>query len=136
MERKPGQRPRVVLADDNEQILKLALLLLRDDYEVVAIAHNGQEAIEAVHRLKPDVVVLDIEMPVVNGVQAAKRLKEDRSSTKIVFLSGLEDAALVEFAQEVAASAFVFKAYISADLRRAISEALAGRFVSSSRQRK
>ena len=129
------QKPRVILADDNAQILKLTAMLLRIEFDVVAAVSNGEEAIEAVNRLRPDVLVLDVQMPVLDGVQTAKRLKEWGSPTKIVILSGLEDPAHVEYAREVTASAFVSKAYISSDLPRAICEAVAGRFFTSSRLR-
>ena len=131
MNHKPEYRPRIVLADDNDQILTFALMLLSAEFDVITAVHNGEEAIEAVNRLKPDVLVLDIEMPVLDGLRAAKRLIADGALTKIVFLTGLEDPEHVEYARSMGASAFVFKAYILNDLPRAISEALAGRFFSS-----
>jgi DNA-binding NarL/FixJ family response regulator len=102
--------------------------VLRKDFEIVASAHNGNEAIEKVVRLNPDVLVLDIEMPGLNGIQTAQRLNESGTVTKIVFLTGYEDPEFVASALAANASGFVFKPRLLHDLPRAIREALAGRF--------
>jgi DNA-binding NarL/FixJ family response regulator len=128
-------RPRVLLADDSERITQAVSTLLAKDFEVVGVARDGAEAIEAVSRLKPDVVVMDIVMPKQDGIQATRRLNQMNSPSKIVFLSGLEDQEYVEASLASGASGFVFKCRAALDLSRAIHEALAGRVFVSTRSR-
>jgi CheY-like chemotaxis protein len=127
-----SKRPRLVLADDCDLMLSFVADVLKKDFEIVASVRGGKEAIEAVVRVNPDVLVLDIEMPGLNGIQTAQRLKESGAVTKIVFLTGFEDPAYVTSALAANASGFVFKPRLLYDLPRAIREALAGRFFLSS----
>jgi DNA-binding NarL/FixJ family response regulator len=121
------KNPRVLLADDSEQILRAVSRLLDPQFEVVGSVFNGEQAVEATLRLQPDVLVLDIMMPVMDGFQAARSLKKLGSPAKIIFLTGLEDPALMENAIESGGSAFVFKSQLVTDLPLAIHTALAGR---------
>jgi DNA-binding NarL/FixJ family response regulator len=125
-------KPRLVLADDCDLMLSFVADVLRKDFEIVASVRGGDEAVEAVVRVNPDVLVLDIEMPGLNGIQTAQRLKEYGTVTKIVFLTGFEDPAYVTSAFAANASGFVFKPRLLHDLPLAIREALAGRFFLSS----
>jgi CheY-like chemotaxis protein len=77
-------KARVLLADDNPAILDKAAATLASEFDVVAAVHNGQEALDAAAQLEPDVVVLDISMPVLDGIKAASRLRQSDSSAKIV----------------------------------------------------
>ena len=129
------KKARVVLADDNPQLLLKVSEFLSSEYEIVGTAANGEEAIAIVSRLQPDVLVLDIVMPVLDGIQTARRLKAAGCSTKIVFLSGMEDQAFVEAAMAANASGFVFKPQIVADLLCAMQETLHGRTFVSTKQR-
>ena len=118
---------RILLADDSEQILRAVSRLLGAQFEVVGSALDGERAIEAALRLKPDVLVLDILMPVMDGLEAARCLKKVGAPAKIVFLTGLEDHALMETAIEAGGNGFVFKSQMITDLPLAIHAAMAGR---------
>jgi len=116
-----------LLADDSEQILRAVSRLLDAQFELIGTVLNGEQAVEATLRLQPDVLVLDIMMPVMNGLEAARCLKRVGAPTKIVFLTGLEDSALMETAMESGGAGFVFKSQLLTDLPLAIRTALAGR---------
>jgi DNA-binding NarL/FixJ family response regulator len=118
---------RVLLADDSEQILRTVFRLLDVEFDVVGSVLNGEQAIEATLRLQPDVLVLDILMPVMDGLEAARCLKKIGAPTKIVFLTALEDSALMEAAMGAGGSGFVFKSQLVTDLPLAIHAAVAGR---------
>jgi two-component system NarL family response regulator/two-component system response regulator DesR len=94
---------------------------------VIGSVLNGEQAIEATLRLKPDVLVLDIMMPVMDGLEAARCLKKVGAPTKIVFLTGLEDPAIMETAMEAGGNGYVFKSQLVTELPLAIHAALAGR---------
>ena len=116
-----------MLADDSELILRAVSRLLEVQFEVIGSVLNGEQAVEATLRLQPDVLVLDIMMPVMDGFEAARCLKNVGAPTKIVFLTGLEDPALMETAMDSGGSGFVFKTQLVSDLPIAILAALAGR---------
>jgi DNA-binding NarL/FixJ family response regulator len=125
-------RHRIVVADDNDFLLQFVSIVLGETFDIVATARNGDEAIKAVCKFKPEVLVLDITMPELDGIQTALRLKQTGSPVKVVFLTSLEDTQSVERGMATGASGFVFKRRIFRDLSYAIREALAGRtFVSS-----
>src|SRR6266403_5444443 len=108
-------------------------VLLEHEFEVLDSVENGLALLEAVARLNPDVCLLDISMPILNGIETATRLKEAGSTAKIVFLTIHEDLDFVKAALRTGASGYVIKRRMVSDLLRAINEALAGRiFISSS----
>lgn len=122
-------RPRVLLVDDTPEILALCAEILNPNYEIVGTAPDGKSAIAAFERTTPDVVVLDITMPRLNGIEVAKHLRSSGCRAAIVFLSG--DMELMTAALAAGGSGFVTKTRLGADLLVAIREALAGRvFVS------
>ena len=126
-------RIRVLLADDHQAILQRVCGLLGEDFEIVGTANNGRDAVVAALRLNPDVLVIDISMPILNGLQAALQLRTAKQGTKIVFLTVHTGQDFVHAALSAGASAYVTKADVTTDLVPAIHEALAGRtFVSSS----
>jgi|tagenome__1003787_1003787.scaffolds.fasta_scaffold20966965_5 DNA-binding NarL/FixJ family response regulator len=123
--------PRVLLADDLPQIRERLTELLRCDFDIVATAQNGQQAVEAASTLDPDVIVLDISMPILNGIQVASHLHELGCRTKIVFTTVHEDPDYVEAAFSVGATAYVFKSCLATDLVPAVHRALQGyKFIS------
>jgi DNA-binding NarL/FixJ family response regulator len=128
-------KPRVVVADDDSRILSAVSKLLNPQFEVVACVFDGQEAIEAVLRLQPDVVVLDILMPVLDGVQAARRILKLVSTAKIIFLTGIEDPEYVTAAFELGGRGFVYKPSLYTDLPLAIAAVLEGRTFCSEKRR-
>jgi DNA-binding NarL/FixJ family response regulator len=124
---------RVLLADDHETLLARVRSLLCKDFEVVGTVDNGRDAITEVRRLDPDVLVIDISMPVLDGLQAALQLHRKACRTKVVFLTVHEDQDYVDAAFAAGASAYVAKAHVTSDLVPAISEALEGhRYISKS----
>jgi DNA-binding NarL/FixJ family response regulator len=94
---------------------------------VVGTATDGQQALEAVQDLKPDVLVLDISMPVMNGMETARRLKEVGAETRIVFLTVHDDPDFAREALAAGALGYVIKLRIASDLLAAIKEAHVGR---------
>jgi DNA-binding NarL/FixJ family response regulator len=128
-------KPRVLLADDSERITEIVSKLLAEEFEVVGCVRDGEEAVKAVIRLKPDVIVMDIVMPKADGIQTARRLKMMNSPTKIIFLTGITAPDYVEAAVAASGSGFVFKWRAASDLACAIREVLAGRVFVSTRPR-
>jgi CheY-like chemotaxis protein len=124
-------KARVLLADDNPAMLEQVASTLASDFDVVATVHNGLEALDAVAQLDPDVIVLDIAMPVLDGLKAATRLRKGNASAKIVFLTASHDAEIRQAASETGALGYVTKMRLIPDLVRATKLALVGcRFVS------
>jgi len=125
-------RIRILLADDQQEMLETVARMLEDEFDVVAAVANGERVIEAAIRLAPDLLVLDISMPVMNGLEAAARLKESGSEAKVIFLTVHEDPVIVEAAFSVGARGYVLKQRLAKDLILAIREALDGRiFISA-----
>jgi DNA-binding NarL/FixJ family response regulator len=125
------KRTRVFLADDHEDVLRATTALLRPDFEVVGTATDGQSLVDATLRLKPDLLIVDISMPVLNGIEAIRRLREAGSTAIVVFLTVHDDPDFAQAAIAVGASGYVIKPRMASDLIPAIKEALAGRsFVS------
>ena len=126
-------RTRVLLADDHEAILERVKRLLGEELQVVGTVRDGQAALEAVAELRPDVLILDISMPVLTGIQTAVRLKLIKSEVRIVFLTVHEDPDFAREALATGALGYVVKPRLATDLRVAIKEVLAGHsFVSPS----
>ena len=126
-------RARILLADDHKEMRDRVRTHLEREFEVVDAVSNGHALLEAALKLDPDVCLLDISMPVLNGIETAIQLKESGSNAKIVFLTIHEDLDFVYAALKTGASAYVIKRRMASDLRPAIREALAGRtFISSS----
>lgn len=118
-------RPRVLLADDHAPVLEVVRAILEPHYDVVGTVGDGQAAIAAAERLHPDVVILDISMPEMSGIEAARRLAE--GGLRIVFLTVHLEEALVDVALASGALAYVHKARAAEDLLPAIREVLEGR---------
>jgi DNA-binding NarL/FixJ family response regulator len=120
-------RPRVVLADDHSSMLERAIRLVADEFDVVSAVSDGQAALDAAVILQPDVVVFDISMPVMSGLDAAARLAGSAHPPRIIFLTVHDDPAFIAAAREVGALAYVVKRHIATDLVPAIRLALEGR---------
>jgi DNA-binding NarL/FixJ family response regulator len=103
-----------------------AVRLLEREFEVLQPVENGEELLEAAIRLKPDLCVIDISMPMLNGIEAATRLKDSGSTAKIIFLTIHEDTDFLAAAFQAGASGYVVKPRMASDLRDAIREVLAG----------
>ena len=118
--------PRVVLADDLPEVLQKVTQLLKDDFDIVGSAQNGREAIEVAKAFNPDLLVLDISMPILNGIQVASQLKRSGCRAKVIFLTVHEDRDYVDAAFSVGALGYVLKSRVATDLIPAAQEALLG----------
>ncbi|MGH9778562.1 MAG: response regulator [Candidatus Acidiferrales bacterium] len=126
-------RVRVLLADDHKPLLYHVARMLESDFDVVGALTDGQALLEAATRLQPDVLVLDISMPGLSGLQVARELKKAGSHAKIVFLTVHEESDFVQESFASGGSAYVIKPRLGTDLALAIREALAGHtFISPS----
>ncbi len=119
-------RKRILVADDHAGMQQRVSNLLESQFEVVAIVNDGLAAIEATARLKPDLVLLDVLMPQMDGIRAAQELKRKGCKAKVVFLSVQQDAEYVDAAFESGAMGYVFKSRMHSDLVWALDRALAG----------
>jgi CheY-like chemotaxis protein len=117
---------RVVLADDHQAVTTKVRGTISEKCEVIAAVEDGEQAIAAVLALDPDVLVIDISMPVLDGLQAAKRLQKVKCRARIVFLTIHEDHDYVAAAFSYGAIGYVTKARLSTDLVPAIVEAMQG----------
>ena len=125
-------KKRILLADDQQEMLETVARLLEDEFDVVGAVKSGERAIEAANRLAPDILVFDISMPVMNGLEAALRLKDSGSKAKVIFLTVNEDPVIVEAALSLGALGYVLKQRLVSDLIPAIRKAMEDRvFVSS-----
>jgi DNA-binding NarL/FixJ family response regulator len=123
----------VFLADDHQAMRERVVKLLATECDVVGTATDGRETIVSVTKLKPDVLVLDITMHDLSGIEVARRLKEDGVGLPIVFLTVHEDPEFAKEAIEIGALGYVIKPRMASDLMVAVMEAHAGRsFVSPS----
>ena len=121
----------MLLADDHEAMLQQVRSISSKDFDVVGAVGNGRDAVAEVQRLDPDVLVTDISMPVLDGLQAVSQLRSKKCRTKYVFLTVHEDSDFIAAAFSAGASAYVTKSHVTTDLVPAIHEALEGRtFVS------
>jgi DNA-binding NarL/FixJ family response regulator len=120
-------KPTVVLADDHAILTEGLRTLLGEAFQVVAIVHNGREALQAVRTLHPAVIVLDISMPQLNGLDTVREMRTFDQKIKIVFLTMHTELDFVREAFDLGASAYVLKHSASLDLHRAIERALQGR---------
>ena len=133
VEERPGHQPRVLLADDRDTVLERVRTLLKPDFQVVGTADNGEDLVSEALRLRPDVIVLDITMPVLTGIEAAHKLREAQSCSKIVFLTVHAEPEFLDACFAEGALGYVTKWRLRTDLIPAINEALFGRrFISPS----
>lgn len=121
-------RPRILIGDDHALIIEGLRSLLAKEFEVVGVAMNGRDLVKETERLNPDAVLLDVSMPVLNGMEAANQIKKVAPSAKIVFVTQRSDREYVRAAFRLGASAYVLKQSVSSEVIPAIHEALAGRY--------
>jgi DNA-binding NarL/FixJ family response regulator len=119
--------PRVLLADDHALILGAFEKLLTPEFDIVGQVSDGRALVAAAETLKPDVVVLDISMPVLNGLEAGRQIKKKARTIKLVFLTMNEDPDVAAEAFRAGASAFLLKRSAASELATAIREVMQGR---------
>jgi DNA-binding NarL/FixJ family response regulator len=126
-------RPRIIVADDHDVMLDTVSALLQPDFEVVGTVNNGGDLIREANRLRPDVIVLDITMPILNGIEAAHRMREAGLTARLVFLTVHEQSSFVTACFDEGALGYVTKSRLIMDLIPAIRDAISGHhFISPS----
>jgi len=126
--------PRIVLADDNPAMLDMVSQVLEPEFHIVGTVGNGRDLIQAATELQPDVLIVDISMPILNGIEVARQLTSEHSNARIVILTVHEEREFVEESLVAGAVGYVVKPRLATDLPLAVREALMGRtFVSPMR---
>lgn len=120
-------RTRILLADDHTLVAEGIARLLEKDFDLVARAENGREMIEQAQTAKPDLILADISMPVLNGVEATRQLKKIMPDIRVIFLSMHSDVQYVSDAFRAGGSGYVLKRSAPSELPEAINEVMAGR---------
>lgn len=119
-------RPRVLLADDHPALLEATTALLKPQFDVVGTATDGATMVSEALRLSPDVIVADITMPVLSGIDAAHRLRESAFAAKIVFLTVHSEEQFMKACMAEGALGYVLKSHMKSHLIPAIQAALIG----------
>jgi DNA-binding NarL/FixJ family response regulator len=123
----PSRRPRVLIADDHTFVAEACVTLLEPEFEVVGIVADGQALLEKAPDLKPDIIVLDVGMPLLNGLEAGKRIKSLIRTVKIVYLTMNNDLGIAAEAFRLGASGYLLKTSAASELASAIREVLKGK---------
>ena len=123
----PERRPRVLLCDDHLLVAEALKSLLTPEFDLVGVVEDGRALVEAAGRLRPDVIVADVTMPHLNGIDALVQLRQSGDRVPVVFLTMHRDVTFARRALEAGASGFVLKHSAPAELVSAIRAALEGR---------
>jgi DNA-binding NarL/FixJ family response regulator len=123
----PKRRPRVLLADDHLMVAEALKSLLAPEFDLVGVVEDGRALVEAAGTLRPDVIVADIGMPHLNGIDALVQLRQRGDRVPVVFLTMHRDASFARRALDAGASGFVLKHSAPAELVSAIRAALEGK---------
>jgi DNA-binding NarL/FixJ family response regulator len=118
---------RILLADDHNLVAELCKRLLEPEFQVVGIVNNGRDLVLAAAQLKPDVIVVDIAMPVLNGLDAGKQVKEALPTVKLVYLTMNTDPELALTAFDLGASGYLLKTCAASEMVLAVREILRGK---------
>jgi DNA-binding NarL/FixJ family response regulator len=120
-------RPKILVADDHVILAQGVMALLRDEFDLVGLARNGQELITLAKELKPEVIVTDISMPLLNGVDAMRQLRDSGIKAKVIILTQNRDPQIAAEAFRAGAAGFLVKQAAGEELAAAIREVLQGR---------
>jgi DNA-binding NarL/FixJ family response regulator len=120
-------RSRVLIADDHNLVAELCKRLLETEFDVVGIVSNGRSLVRAAGELKPDAIVIDIAMPVLNGLDAGRQIKETLPAVKLVYLTMNPDADVAAEAFRCGASGYLLKTCAAAEMVTAMREVLRGK---------
>jgi len=132
MQSNGGAKPRVLLVDDHRHVLEAVAASLAREFDVAAVATDGMQALETAFRVNPDVIVLDVSMPGIDGFQTFRALENAGSRTPVVFLSMYDADVYVSEAFRCGGRGFVLKSQIERDLASALDQALDGRLFAPS----
>ena len=121
------KRARILLADDHPHLLEKVTQLLQPEYEILGAVSDGQALVYAAEKLKPDVLVIDVTMPILDGIEAAKKLKAQGCESKIVFLTVHSDPDYLRACLAAGGLGYVAKSRMSSDLTLAVDRVLAER---------
>ena len=124
---KSSSRIRILLADDHAMVVEGLRALLENSYEIVGVAADGRAMLEVACKLHPDVIVVDVSMPSLNGLDAAERLKTLLPDVKLVFLTMQDNSNLAAAALRLGAVGYVLKHSAASELMTAISAVLEGK---------
>lgn len=119
-------RPRVIIADDHQILAEGLRSLLEPEFDLIATVENGRELVTKTKEMRPDVVIADISMPMLNGIDAAQQILNDNPRARIIFLTMHADMAYAAEAFRVGAAGYVLKKSAAAELVTAIQEVLKG----------
>jgi DNA-binding NarL/FixJ family response regulator len=120
-------RPRVLLADDHRMVAEALRSLLEEEFELLGVVEDGRQLVETAQRVRPDVIVADITMPHLNGIDALTQLRRDNPDVRVVFLTMHKDAAYARRALDAGARGYVLKHSAPAELVLAVRAALDGK---------
>lgn len=120
------KRIRLLLADDHMLFAQGLQSLLHDEFELLGTVGNGKDLVDATHRLNPDLILVDISMPVLNGFDAVRRIRQDGNLAKVIFLTMHDDETLVAEAFRCGGSGYVLKQAAGEELVTAIKEVAQG----------
>jgi len=127
------RRPRLLLADDHAIVIDGLRRLLEPEFDLIGTVGDGEALLKAAEKLRPDVIVTDVSMPVLDGIEAARRLRKSGSCAKLIFLTMYTDVQVATEALHAGASGYVLKHSATDVLSHAIWEALKGRLFISPR---
>jgi DNA-binding NarL/FixJ family response regulator len=122
----PSQKSRVLIADDHALVAEGLVGLLASEYDIVGVSENGRRLLVDALALRPDLIVLDVSMPGLNGIEAAKLLRKSLPSAKLIFVTQQMDPHYLRAAFREGATAYVAKQSASEELRAALKEAVSG----------
>ena len=124
---------KVAVADDNPAVLRRLVSLLAAEFKVVSTAENGKLALERSRRYQPDIIVLDLGMPVLNGIEVTRELRKLGPTPGVVICSVESDPEVIEAAEQAGALGYVFKMHMDRDLVKAVRSAARSETFTSSR---
>lgn len=121
-------KPRILIGDDHALIIEGLRSILGSEFDVIGVCANGRDLIAQTEQLQPDAVLVDVSMPVLNGIEAARRIKTIAPNVKIIFVTQRADSEYVQTAFRIGASAYILKQSVAGEVIAALREALAGRY--------
>jgi DNA-binding NarL/FixJ family response regulator len=124
----PVSKIRIVVADDHEEMLSLVREVLEPEFEVVAAVRDGRDLLKAVRNFKPDVIIADISMPEMSGIEVTRKILEADFDAKIILLTMHIDRSMAEVGISAGAKGYVFKLAAGQELVPAVYEVMEGRF--------